>query len=163
MTRTDRDSLITALYTENAAALQRIVSRKANAPHETIEDACSFAWAQLFTHTDVDLDTAFPWLVVVASRHAWELSRDERRAQSLDAMEGFDAADDAAESLDSILAEKHLRELIEALPERQRAVMTLQATGLRREEMADALGWTLRTVDRQLSRARARLWEQRPR
>jgi DNA-directed RNA polymerase specialized sigma24 family protein len=56
------------------------------------------------------------------------------------------------------LAEMHAdAALIEQLPEHQRQVMTAAALGLSREQMAEALGWTVRAVDRHLARARARL------
>lgn len=47
--------------------------------------------------------------------------------------------------------------LIAQLPERQQRIAALAVTGLSREEIAEVTGDTLRTVDRQLYRARAKL------
>jgi Sigma-70, region 4 len=51
----------------------------------------------------------------------------------------------------------HLRDALARLRPRQRRLLTMQAAGLRYEEMTAATGNSFRTVDRQLLRARAAL------
>ena len=53
--RRGRFELIAALHHEHSRRLERRVALRARADPQTIEDACSFAWLQLLTHTAVDL------------------------------------------------------------------------------------------------------------
>jgi hypothetical protein len=53
---TARAQEIADFYARFASRLQRFVSAKANAPEQTIEDACQSAWAALLRREDVTLD-----------------------------------------------------------------------------------------------------------
>jgi DNA-directed RNA polymerase specialized sigma24 family protein len=67
------------LFDEFDAALRRRVQREVNTSHANIEDACAFAWLQFLRHQP-DRDRAWrAWLVQVARREAYRLSRVEAR------------------------------------------------------------------------------------
>ena len=149
------------LYRSLAAKLERAVRVQVHAPREVIEDACHHAWTQLINHGDsVNRDAAFSWLATTAVRHAWKLNRRERRELSLEA-----AADELGElpilspapgPPERLELREQLGHLAE-LPERQRRFIWLQAAGLTYVEMAAYTGDTVRTVDRQIVRATARI------
>src|SRR5215210_4378324 len=74
-----------ALYND---ALMRGVAGVVRTSHETIEDACSIAWAQFLRHQP-DRDRGWrAWLFRTAQREAWHLDRERREARSLDAEPG---------------------------------------------------------------------------
>src|SRR4051794_22548304 len=60
--------------------LMRLVARGVHGvSHQTIEDACAFAWAQFMSHQP-DRDRNWrSWLTRTAEREAWALSRREQR------------------------------------------------------------------------------------
>src|SRR3954447_6205068 len=71
-----------ALYND---ALMRRVASVVRTSHETIEDACSIAWAQFLRHQP-DRDREWrAWLFRTAQREAWHLDSERREAKSLDA------------------------------------------------------------------------------
>lgn len=158
---TNRDQKITRLFESHSARLQRTLASRVNARPQTIEDACSHAWAQLVRVGDPDNPQVFGWLLITAEREAWLLAKRESAATSLDAIEGYDAPAPEGESAEAIVGEHELREKIATLPVRQQQVMILRAAGLSREQIGEALGWTLRTVDRQSARARKTLRDRR--
>lgn len=156
---TNRDQKITRLFESHATRLERVVASKVGATPETVEDACSFAWAQLVAHTDVDPDSAsaFAWLVMVAVREVWNLTGRAIPAADVE-VETVPAFDTRAD-LDTIVESHDAREIIAQLPERQRKVKTLQVLGFSYEEIADALGWTYTAVNRHITRANKRIRE----
>ena len=83
-TASARNEQIAALHPE----LERGIERRAHASEQTIEDACSFAWLQLLTHTSIDLGAptwrALGWLAQTATREAWRLEARRRRDGPLD-------------------------------------------------------------------------------
>lgn len=151
----------TELYRSLAARLERTVRGQVRAPREVIEDACHHAWTQLLNHGDtVDRDAAFSWLATTAVRQAWKLNLRDRRELSLEA-----AADDIGElpilspapgPPERLEFREQLGHLAE-LPERQRRFIWLQAAGLTYVEMAAYTGDSIRTVDRQITRATERI------
>ena len=126
-----------------------------------IEDACQFAWSRLLHNRHrVHRDTVGSWLARTAVHEAFKLVRRDARELSLDTV-----AEDAAASIDAppsrspqALAECRERLLgIGRLPERQQRILWLHALGLSYAEIADYEGCTVRTVERQLLRARRRI------
>jgi RNA polymerase sigma factor (sigma-70 family) len=149
---------IEELYRRFSGRLERIVRLGVHAPEPVIEDACQFAWIRLIHHCDrVRRETLLAWLATTAVHEALKLLRRSTRELSLDAAleetgEGLldahaPAADELYERLDRIAA-------VGRLPVRQQRLLWLQALGLSYAEMAAYEGYTTRTVERQLLRAR---------
>src|SRR4051794_41928663 len=59
------DASATAFYERHQERLQRQVSRYTPASHETVEDACAYAWLQ-WTHLRPDQSRAWRWVFLVA-------------------------------------------------------------------------------------------------
>jgi RNA polymerase sigma factor (sigma-70 family) len=148
------------LYGLLARRLERIVRLDVHAPDVVIEDACQFAWTRLLHHRDhVHRDTVMSWLIRTAVHEAFKVLRRDRRELSLEA-EGEDAmlGSGATRRADATLSEliecrERLAEL-GRLPERQQRAIWLHAAGLNYGEIARYEGCTIRTVERQLLRAR---------
>jgi RNA polymerase sigma factor (sigma-70 family) len=148
---------IGALYCLYARRLEQIVRLGVNAPQPVIEDACQFAWSRLVSHGHrIRRETAMPWLVTTAVHQAVKLIRREERELSLENMlersgplehVGIPGPDEVLEHRERLTG-------IRLLPERQRRLVWLQVLGLSYEEMATREACTVRTVERQLARAR---------
>jgi RNA polymerase sigma factor (sigma-70 family) len=148
------------LYPVLAARLHRIVRSDVRATDADIDDACQFAWLRLISHCDaVRREAALSWLATTAVREAVRLVRRDGRELSLEAT--FEGAEDVAPAPipgpDDLV--EHLERLrsIRALPIRQQRLMWLQGLGLSYHEMAAHEACTIRTVERQLYRAKAAL------
>lgn len=151
------------LYLRHHRALVRAVARSVNASRELIEDACQTAWLILLRRQP-DRERVFGWLRTVAIHEAYRLSGIERRDVRLDALASVDGAVRGPERvadrragvechLDARLALARVAEL----PARQRRLFALQLAGLSYAEAAGVTGDSVRTVDRQLRRAHARV------
>jgi RNA polymerase sigma factor (sigma-70 family) len=149
------------LYRRLSTRLERIVRRDVRAPDAVIEDACQFAWARLVNHCEgVRRESALSWLATTAVREALKLLRRDDRELSLEAT--IELAGDAVVAgefpgPDELLERLERLASIEALPVRQQRLLWLQGLGLSYDEMAAHEGCTLRTVERQLLRARGTL------
>jgi len=151
------------LYERLANRVERIVRSQVDAPREVVEDACHHAWAKLINHSErINRETALSWLITTAVRQAWKLERRDRREASLEA-----AVEERGElplpsrlpgPADRAEMRERLAEL-ERLSERQRQMVWLRAAGLSYVEMAAYTGGTVRSVERQLGRATARMRE----
>jgi RNA polymerase sigma factor (sigma-70 family) len=151
---------VAALYERESTRVRRLVRLNVTAPDAVIEDACQIAWMRLVSAPErVRAATVCGWLVRVASREATRGARHATRDLPFDEIAPDDAAlgqsaDDGVQEI----AEQHRRlETIEALPERQRRLVWLRGLGFTRREIADETGDSMRTVERQLGRARASL------
>jgi RNA polymerase sigma factor (sigma-70 family) len=146
-------------YRAFAGPLQWLVRTDVGGASEgVIEDACQSAWARLLDHAArVSHDRVLSWLATTARREALRLSRVDERDSSLDfelEAEGEQHSWGAG-ALPAHLAEQRAQlAVIATLPERQRRVLWLSILGLSRAEIARDTGWTERTVERQLLRAR---------
>jgi RNA polymerase sigma factor (sigma-70 family) len=147
------------LYATLSGRLERIVRVDVRAPDAVIEDACQVAWSRLIHHGDrVCRDAALSWLATTAVREAIKLVRREGRDWSLE--ETFELVGDAgvpssAAGPDELCERSETLRSLAALPERQRRFLWLHALGLTYAEIATREGCTLRTVERQLLRAKA--------
>lgn len=150
------------LYGLLAKRLEQIVRLDVRAPDAVIEDACQFAWSRLIHHRHrVHRETVMSWLARTAVHEAVKVVRRDRRELSLDG-----AAEDEDENPaivptvpgPDVLVERRER-LAELgrLPERQQRLLWMHALGLSYVEIAAHEGCTVRTVDRQLIRARRAL------
>lgn len=146
------------LYQALARPLERIVRIDVRAPQPVVEEACQFAWSRLAYHRDrVRRDAALSWLARTAVHEALKLIRRGAREVSLDATleTGGATAIRPRESGPYELVEQRERlACLRRLPERQQRLVWLHALGLSYAEMASHEGYTLRTVERQLFRAR---------
>lgn len=147
------------LYVLLAKRLEQIVRVDVRAPEVVVEDACQFAWSRLVHHRDrVHRETVMSWLARTAVHEAIRLLRRDRRELSLEDRAEYAAAAlavAASFSTPHVLAEdrERLGEL-RGLPMRQQRVVWLHAFGLSYEEIAVHEGCSVRTVERQLLRAR---------
>lgn len=149
------------LYAALSKRLEHIVRSDVRAPEPVIEDACQFAWSRLIRHCHrVRRDTALPWLTTTAIREAFKLIRRDGRELSLDA--ALETSGEPSLHLDSPrteeLVEQHERLAeLRHLPERQQRLLWLHGFGFTYGEIAGYTGYTTRTVERQLLRAKRRL------
>ena len=149
------------LYRSLSLRLERIVRMDVRAPDPVIEDACQFAWSRLVHHAErVRRESALSWLATTAIHEALKLIRRDDRECSLDA--AVAAAGDAvlaagAPSSAELFENRERLETIRSLPERQQRLLWLHALGLSYTEIAVHTGCTLRTVERQLLRAKRTL------
>jgi RNA polymerase sigma factor (sigma-70 family) len=154
------------LYLRHHRDLVRSVARSVNASRELIEDACQTAWLILLRRQP-DRDRAFGWLRTVAIHEAYRLSGVERRDARLDApvspdatILGHERVADPRACLDRQLEARVALARVAELSARQRELFALQIAGLSYAETATVTGDSLRTVDRQLRRAHARVRHQ---
>lgn len=150
---------IAALYQAEADHLLNVVNRNISGTDRAlVEDACAFAWAQLVRRPDVDPadPRTLTWLIVVATHEGWRLARRQTAGH-----QDFEFDAPALTGVEDSAEARGALGLIARLPGRQRQIAALAASGLSREEIAETTGDTLRTVDRQLYRARAKLRELR--
>lgn len=149
------------LYAQQAAWVRRVVAAAVRAPEPVIEDACQFAWSRLIhNRARVRRDTAPGWLVRTAVREAVRVLRHCGREVSLDVV--VDEVDDrrwigTPALLEELVEQRDRLDSIRGLPERQQRLVWLQGMGLSYTEMAGHTGDSLRTVERQLLRAKRRL------
>ena len=159
-----------SLYREHAAALYRIVRSAVRGPDELVEDACQTAWLILLRRQP-GRHSVLPWLITVAIREAYRLSRRERRDVRLEDLVGVDGCADEADGWESLIpAPATLEQSVEArtaletlagLPPRQRRYMTLFVAGYRYREIVAICGVTYTNVNKHLVKGRARLREHR--
>ncbi len=149
------------LYAALSKRLEHIVRSDVRAPEPVIEDACQFAWSRLIHHCHrVRRETALSWLATTAVREAFKLIRRDGREISLDAaLESTGEPPlhlDAPRTEEVVEQHERLAEL-RCLPERQQRLLWLHGFGFTYGEMASYTGYTPRTVERQLLRAKRRL------
>jgi RNA polymerase sigma factor (sigma-70 family) len=154
-----REQLISDLYAQHAAKIQRLVARHADGD---VQDACQTAWERLLTHPEVDLNGqgVIRWLVITATREAWKRSpyKQELPFSGVGTEDGaFDRAASTANPLTVVLERDDARRRLGGLTDRERRYLALKSLGLSYAEIAHETGTTIRTVERQLLRARRKL------
>src|SRR5438067_380102 len=146
---------ISQLYRSLSKPLEEIVRLHVlSVPRPVVEDACQFAWSRLIhNHARVQRDGALSWLGRTAVHEAFKLLRREGQCVSLDSM-----LDTPAGPVPDELVERRERlGELRVLPERQQRLVWLHALGLNYAEIALQTGYTTRTVERQLLRAKRTL------
>ncbi len=148
------------LYKALAPRLEKIVRNDIHASDAVVEDACQFAWTRLLHHADrVHRDAVLSWLATTAVREAYKLIGRREREVSLD-----DVSDAAvaviAPAPDEVIERRERLASIGTLSERQQRLLWLHALGLTYAEISRYTGFTPRTVERQLLRAKRRLREE---
>ena len=153
---------VAALYDREGVRVRRLVRLNVSAPEAVVEDACQVAWLRLLCDpARVRRTAATRWLVTVAVREALRGARRTARDLSLDALlaeAGPASHVPAATSTVDDIAEQHERlAAIEDLPERQRRLVWKRGLGFTYQEMAHETGDSVRTIERQLDKARRNL------
>jgi RNA polymerase sigma factor (sigma-70 family) len=151
---------VAELYELLAKRLEQIVRVDVRAPDVVVEDACQFAWSRLIHHRHrVHRETVMSWLARTAVHEAIKLLRRDRRELSLDAApEHTTPALASTFRAPQVLVEERERlGELRRLPTRQQRALWLHAFGLSYAEIAEHEGCTVRTVERQLLRARQRI------
>jgi RNA polymerase sigma factor (sigma-70 family) len=165
---TERARAIAAFYAEEHKRLRHTVLREVSAPALAVEDACQSAWEALIRRPDIALDhRGFSWLVRVAVSRVWRESARQRHGPSIvaDALiaELGNRSEEAWDPLERCLARErheHRVKRLLALNNRERQFLALQALGLDYREISARTGSSLRTVERQLLRAKRKLRDQ---
>ena len=145
------------LYRELSKRLEEIVRFDVRAPESVVEEACQVAWGRLVDHRyRVRREGALSWLARTAVREALRLRHRDRRCLPLEVtLEGEPESDAVTlPGPDEVFERRERLASIRALPERQQQVLWLHALGLTYVEIARHTGYTTRTVERQLLRAR---------
>lgn len=152
----------TALFERHAKQLVRAVRRELRVQQDIAEEACAIAWVQLL-RTQPERDAIFAWLRVVATREAIRLVRTQGRDTSLDEhrADTHPAYQDRRVDLELSVEAREALERIGALTARQVRIFSLHLAGLTYEEISAATGHSRRSVERNVTRARARLREAR--
>jgi len=149
------------LYELLAKRLEQIVRLDVRAPDVVVEDACQFAWSRLVHHRHrVHRETVMSWLARTAVHEAVKLLRRDRRELSIDGALECGVPMTAASSFPAphtLLENRERLGELRLLPTRQQRVVWLHAFGLSYAEIAVHEGCTVRTVERQLLRARRRI------
>ena len=126
-----------------------------------IDDACQFAWIRLLHHRHrVERERAVSWLITTALHEVFKLVRRAGHDLSLEQL--MEETDDlrisrSAPAPEETVGPRLRLELLRDLPERQERLIWLQGLGFSYPEMATETGVTVRTVDRQLTKARRSL------
>jgi RNA polymerase sigma factor (sigma-70 family) len=152
---------VAALYACAASLVRGQVRVGVTAPEAVIEDACQFAWIRLLHHRHrVRRDRAVSWLITTALHEAFKLVRRDSYELSLE--EVMEETEDlrisrSAPAPEEVVGPRLRLELLHELSERQERLVWLQGLGFSYPEMAAETGATIRTVERQLSKARRNL------
>jgi RNA polymerase sigma factor (sigma-70 family) len=149
------------LFEREHHGLERSLARLVNTSPENLEDALAFAWCALVRRQHrVELKGARAWLLAVARHEAFRLHRNSCRTLPIHGEDG-----EPLELEDRRHDVEHWDEWRDAaaalraarLTDRQRRTLALNIAGFSYEEIAHELAASVRTVDRQLQRARRRL------
>lgn len=150
------------MYAELSPQLLRILSKNLTAPEGLIEDACQVAWSALIQNREtIEPGGELGWLSTTASREALRQLRARRHEVSYEEEQEED--EELSEMLDPAPSPERVVELrerlaeIHALPVRQRQMLWLHGIGYHYEEISERTGDSIRTVERQLLRAKRRV------
>jgi RNA polymerase sigma factor (sigma-70 family) len=152
---------VAELYARSAGLVRGQVCSEVTASEAVIDDACQFAWIRLLHHHHrVGRDRAVSWLITTALHEVFKLVRRDGHDLSLEELIE-DTGDlrinrTAPPPAETVGARLRL-ELLRELPERQERLIWLQGLGFNYPEMATEADMTVRTVERQLMKARRSL------
>lgn len=149
---------VAELYARSAGLVRGQVCSEVTAPEAVIDDACQFAWIRLLHHRHrVGRDRAVSWLITTALHEVFKLVRRDSHDLSLEQLmeeTGDLRINRTAAAPEEAVGARLRLELLRELPERQERLMWLQGLGFSYPEMAMEADMTVRTVERQLLKAR---------
>jgi RNA polymerase sigma factor (sigma-70 family) len=152
---------VAALYARSAAMVRGQVCSEVTASDAVIDDACQFAWIRLLHHRHrVGPERAVSWLITTALHEVFKLVRRDGHDLSLEQLleEGGELRlNRVAPAPEETVGARLRLELLRELPERQERLIWLQGLGFGYPEMAAETDMTVRTVERQLMKARRSL------
>jgi RNA polymerase sigma factor (sigma-70 family) len=152
---------VAELYARSAGLVRGQVSSEVTAPEAVIDDACQFAWIRLLHHRHrVRRDRAVSWLITTALHEVFKLVRRDSHDLSLEELmeeTGELRLNRAAPAPEEAVGARLRLELLRELPERQERLIWLQGLGFDYPDMAVRADMTVRTVERQLIKARRSL------
>jgi DNA-directed RNA polymerase specialized sigma24 family protein len=148
--------------------LLELVSGSVPVSHATADDACSFAFEQYLRrrpHGQVYEEAsaewgAWLWLLRTAMRHAWRLHRREQCTELAGVRLQLNSSARRLTSAATPANRDVLISLLQdfrALRSRERRALSLVAAGASYGDIVARTGWSMRTVDRRLRRARTKL------
>ncbi len=152
---------VAELYARSAGLVRGQVCSEVTAPEAVIDDACQFAWIRLLHHRHrVGRDRAVSWLITTALHEVFKLVRRDGHDLSLEELiedTGDLRINRTAPPPEEAVGARLRLELLRELPERQERLIWLQGLGFNYPEMATEADMTVRTVERQLTKARRNL------
>lgn len=151
----ERIAAVGRFAAEHQEALLRKLRNSVRVSHDDIhQDALQFAWTLLLQRDQITLDDrGVGWVFTVARHQALDLIKEQQKEPSLEITGGH--VDPRSNDPAQIVADRHQLAELKRLPDRQHRALLQSGFGHSREEMAERSDDSLRTVDRQLSRARA--------
>lgn len=158
---------VQALYRTHHPSLVRYLARLSGDP-DLAEDAAQEAFVRLAERPPTDQRELRAWLFTVATNIVRDARRTGRRRAeilagdpegALSSPPGRDPADDLVRTE----LQRRVRVALDALPERDRAVLLMREEGFKHREIADAVGITTASVGTVIARALDRLAERLPR
>ena len=152
---------VAELYACSAGLVRGQVCSEVTASEAVIDDACQFAWIRLLHHRHrVGRDRAVSWLITTALHEVFKLVRRDGHDLSLEELmedTGDLRINRTAPPPEEAVGARQRLELLRELPERQERLIWLQGLGFNYPEMATEADMTVRTVERQLMKARRNL------
>ena len=142
------------LFERYADRLRHSITRAVNTSPDNIEDACAFAWMQLF-RKQPERETAFNWLWKVAWHEALRLDRHARRVDELP--EEHEQLLDHHGPAAAVEFRLDASERLASLTERQREAFVLRGAGYTYEEAAKRLGVSKNGLCNMIARGALRL------
>lgn len=145
-----------ALFRQHEQHLRAATARPGVVSQENVEDACAYAWMQLF-HYQPNRETVFGWLLTVSRREAWRLHQLER-GHHYEAIDG--PGPELLDKRDVIAAADEVldaRDRLEALSPRGRVTMFLRGAGFTNAEIGRTMSVSPQRVQALQTRARFEL------
>ncbi|MEN3281381.1 MAG: hypothetical protein V7607_2521 [Solirubrobacteraceae bacterium] len=147
------------LYRTHHDRLLGLVARDVKARRQVIEDACAYAWVELLARQP-ERTSIVGWLRVVARHEAIRLAQIDRLTVPLNYAGSAGPPTSVWSTARPTITHEQRTAAFEALaalaalPDRKRIFLALKVAGYSYGEIAEQLGTTWRTVDRQLASAR---------
>lgn len=152
---------VAELYARSAGLVRGQVCSEVTASDAVIDDACQFAWIRLLHHRHrVGRDRAVSWVITTALHEVFKLVRRDSHDLSLEELmedTGDLRLNRVAPAPEEAVGARLRLELLHELSERQERLIWLHGLGFSYPEMATEADVTVRTVERQLMKARRNL------
>ena len=157
---------VPALYRTHHAPLVRYLTRLSGDP-DLADDAAQEAFVRLAERPPADERELRAWLFTVATNVVRDARRTGRRRAEILAgdPEGASPTPPGPDPADDVVRAElrlHVRAALDALSERDRAILLMREEGFKHREIANAVGITTGSVGTVIARALNRLAERLP-